>query len=151
MSQKVSWNKEAKGFRLPTEAEWEYCARAGVYTPYSGGSDIDRVGWYWGNSNRTTHAVGQKSPNAFGLYDISGNICEWVWDTAVLDGYNALTENLYRDRNVKNPICEHLSSIRMYRGGAWNFKATGLRVSYRSKTESVAAKKFLGFRFIKNG
>lgn len=87
----VSWNdiqvfiqqlnaKTNKSYRLPMEAEWQAACLAGNQTEYCGGSDVNTVAWHNGNSGNTTNPVGQKSPNAYGLYDMSGNVAEWMQD-----------------------------------------------------------------------
>ena len=76
----VQWNKECKGWRLPTEAEWAYAARGGENYKYSGSDNAEEVAWYTENTIPQTHHVGQLKANGFGLYDMSGNVEESVWD-----------------------------------------------------------------------
>ena len=85
----MSW--EANGYRLPTEAEWEYSAKAGTELTYSGSNSIDEVAWYEDNSDDETHPVAQKKPNSWGLYDMSGNVYEWCNDEWDSDRYKGRT------------------------------------------------------------
>jgi formylglycine-generating enzyme required for sulfatase activity len=73
-NRQVTWNREANGYRLPTEAEWEYACRAGTASPYSSGDSVDSAEWHDENSGEATHPVGQKKANAWGLYDMHGNV-----------------------------------------------------------------------------
>jgi len=84
----VSCNFSKNGWRLPTEAEWEYCCRAGNSSDIGGNGDIDDMGWYNGNSDNDIHDVAQKLPNAFGLSDMHGNVYEWCWDWYATDYYS---------------------------------------------------------------
>lgn len=78
----VSQNKNADGYRLPAVAEWQYAAKGGQDYKYSGSDNLDEVGWYGGNSGSKTHPVAQKAHNGYGLYDMSGNVGEWCWDSS---------------------------------------------------------------------
>ena len=77
----ISQNENANGYRLPTVEEWQYAAKGGQNYKYSGSDNLDEVGWYGGNSGAKTHPVAQKKPNGYGLYDMSGNVYEWCWDS----------------------------------------------------------------------
>lgn len=112
-------------FRLPTEAEWEYAARGGQKSKgykYSGGSDLDQVGWYDGNSGSSTHVVKQKRPNELGLYDMSGNVWEWC-----SDGYGK-----YGSGSQTNPKGSSSGARRVLRGGSWISDAEYCRVANRN-------------------
>ncbi len=98
-------------FRLPTEAEWEYACRAGTRGPYAG-SSLDSIGWYEGNSGDDNHDVGEKSPNAWGLYDMHGNVWEWCSDWFDFDTYDAASQT--------DPTGPSSGSNRVLRGGSWS-------------------------------
>jgi formylglycine-generating enzyme required for sulfatase activity len=83
---RLNMRNDGYRYRLPTEAEWEYAARAGTTGPYAG--PLDEIAWYAGNSGDETHPVGQKKPNAWGLYDMEGNVREWVQDLYARDYYS---------------------------------------------------------------
>ena len=117
----VSWDdlKDEDGFLartglfLPSEAQWEYACRAGQAGPYSGTANLDEMGWYSGNSESTTHPVGTKAANQFGLHDMHGNVEEWCEDV-----YDAA----YYERDVPgfDPVSTSGSEFRVARGGGWS-------------------------------
>jgi formylglycine-generating enzyme required for sulfatase activity len=137
----VTWNDADYycgqiGGRLPTEAEWEYAARAGTTGPRYG--DLDQIAWYWGNSKFSTHPVGQKKPNAFGLYDMLGNVVEWThtWYTVQIS------------QETINPTGPSLAEFRSLKGGGWWDDPDLVRASYRSRIEPGDTDYNIGFRCV---
>lgn len=110
--------KTGRYYRLPTEAEWEYACRAGTTTAYSFGNDpadLDEYAWYFDNSDDKYHKVGEKKPNPWGLYDMHGNVAEWVLDQYVPDAYKR-----FAGKTVKNPIVPVTKEFPVVvRGGSW--------------------------------
>jgi len=128
-------------FRLPTEAEWEYACRAGSTTKYCYGDDDVRLGacaWYSSNSDETTHPVGEKKPNAWGLYDMLGNVREWCADWF----------GDYPSGEVADPTGPASGSGRVARGGAWYSDASAARSAYRIRYAPSARYYYCGFRVV---
>jgi formylglycine-generating enzyme required for sulfatase activity len=131
------WLSQQTGdaYRLPSEAEWEYACRAGGQHAYSGSDDLNSVGWYNDNSGGETHPVGEKKANAFGLYDMSGNVWEWVQD-------------LWNDNYAGAPANGRawLTGLRVLRGGSWSDNAQGARSADRYRFVSGLRINNYGFR-----
>ena len=150
----VTYNFDADGYRLPTEAEWEYAARGGKpgmtdeswNYDYSGSNTIDEVAWYYENCDGglpgKTHEVGKKQANALGLYDMSGNVWEWCWDWyGSGSGYPSDTED---------PAGPDTGSYRVERGGCWYYSASYCSVSYRYDDSPYYRGDDIGFRLVRS-
>lgn len=137
----VNWKQAQEycrkaGGRLPTEAEWEYAARAGSQTARYG--ELDDVAWHGGNSGRETHPVAQKQPNAWGLYDTLGNVWEWV-----ADWYN---DKYYANSPQQDPQGPASGTRRVLRGGSWNYFQWFLRAAERYRYGPDDWNYSIGFR-----
>jgi formylglycine-generating enzyme required for sulfatase activity len=134
-------NDRADGFsyRLPTEAEWEYACRAGTTGDYAG--PLEAMGWHKENSNNRTHPVGMKQPNAFGLFDMHGNVEEWCEDW-----YHKDYDGAPRDGSAW--LSGGKQEYRVYRGGSWTFYSHYLRSATRSNNWPDTRNNFCGFRIV---
>ena len=154
--------KTGRYYRLPTEAEWEYACRAGSTTAYSFGDDpkrLDDYAWYFDNAEDRYQKVGRKKPNAWGLYDMHGNVSEWVLDAYTPDGYPPT------DKLVKNPLTVPIALYpRVVRGGSWfddpemlrSAARTGSSKQWKSKDKADPPSiwyhtdaDFIGFRVVR--
>ncbi|MFM6631639.1 MAG: SUMF1/EgtB/PvdO family nonheme iron enzyme, partial [Microcystis panniformis] len=152
--EQVSWNDAlafckklsqitGKTYRLPTEAEWEYACRAGTTTRFYFGDDANQSGdyaWYKGNSQKTTHPVGQKKPNAWGLHDMIGNVWEWCEDN-----WHNTYENAPRDGSTWLIKDNHSQIVR---GGSWSYDPNYCRSAYRGLINRRGDSLGFGFRVV---
>ena len=146
ISSEVSCNWDANGYRLLSEAEWEYAARGGEYHLYAGSNAIDEVAWYSENSEKGTRSVGRKKANGFGLYDMSGNVHEWVWDK-----YDKWIYRSRKDQEItQDPYGPTRGLNRVLRGGRWGSNAVATRVSNRSNAEPSYRTNIIGFRIARS-
>ncbi|OQY02963.1 MAG: hypothetical protein B6I20_05990 [Bacteroidetes bacterium 4572_117] len=140
----VICNFDANGYRLPTEAEWEFAAKGGNKAKgyaYSGGNVADEVMWYASNSKGVPHEVGNKKPNELGIYDMSGNVREWCWDLYTKDYYKKSPED--------NPTGPEKGIRRVFRGGGWSFQENKMRITARGAMGSNKSYGSIGFRVVK--
>ena len=136
----VVWDRSANGYRLPTEAEWEYACRAGSVTPFYSGFSVDTAGWHSGNSGGRVHPVGQKESNLWGLYDMHGNVLEWCWDWL----------GDYTNETKIDPEGPPSGSARVYRGGTFLFESGLLRSAYRFGNNPNLRINLVGFRVVRS-
>jgi len=142
-------NFKATGYRLPTEAEWEYACRAGTTADYFFGGDARQLGdyaWFADNAAKQTHPVGQKRPNPWGLYDMYGNVAQWCNDVYAKD--------YYKNSPSANPHGPDDGDKYVLRGGAWNSSAGSIRSSYRvgetpGFQDACFARDAIGFRCVR--
>jgi formylglycine-generating enzyme required for sulfatase activity len=132
----------SNGYRLPTEAQWEYACRAGTTTAWycAMESELVNYAWYSANSGSKTHGVGKRTENAWGLYDMNGNVMEWCWDWWASYSSGAETD----------PAGPAVGSNRMIRGGGWDYPAANLRSAFRYNFYPYIPSYYVGFRLIRS-
>jgi formylglycine-generating enzyme len=142
----VNWDLSANGYRLPTEAEWEYAARGGKLSKgykYSGSNNVDEVAWYENTTKYKGPAkIGTKKPNELGIYDMSGNVWEWCNDY--------FNSNYYTKSPKENPPGPGANVQRVLRGGSWHYRADYARIANRDGPEAGFTNFNYGFRLAKN-
>lgn len=134
----VQINQNAKGWRLPTEAEWEYLAKSGNDNDFPG-NEISNYSWNSSNSGMMPHSIATKLPNQFGIYDMNGNVAEWCWDYYKSDYYKNIEDS--------DPIGPNIGNKRVARGGSFVDSKLALRNSSRNPNQ---IKETIGFRIVRN-
>lgn len=143
-SRVVSCDFKTNGYRLPTEAEWEIAAKAGQLYNYSGSDDPDDISWNRDNAAGKIHAPGSKSPNDWGIYDMTGNVAEWVWDWFDANYIRALPTFI-------NPTGPETGTQKVIRGGSINNgEGRNLNILYREKGDPNRGYQFVGFRLVRS-
>ncbi|MCL2809623.1 MAG: formylglycine-generating enzyme family protein [Treponema sp.] len=136
----VTVNSSANGYRLPTEAQWEYACRAGTSTWFNTGNTItNNTGWYWDNSESRTREVGKKPANAWGLFDTHGNVWEWCWDWY----------GVYPSDAETNPVGPASGADRVIRGGGWGDVSVNVRSAVRLIYDPDGRSSIIGFRLVR--
>ena len=131
--------KEGRVYRLPTEAEWEYACRAGATGAFAGTGNIDEMAWYADNSEETSHPVGTKAANAWGLSDMHGNVAEWCSDRYGAD---------YPEGEVVDPEGPGEGTYRVVRGGSWSHFVRACRCAARNSVPESYQLRQTGFRVV---
>jgi len=142
--------QDCPGYRLPTEAEWEYAYRASTTTtfyngllgrPFGRDANLDRIGWFTANCGRRTHPGGLKQPNGWGLYDMAGNVWEWIGDWYAED---------YPSGSITDPRGGSIGSVRVIRGGGWTSEALFCRAAVRGFSAPGERDNATGFRLVRS-
>jgi formylglycine-generating enzyme required for sulfatase activity len=144
--ERLNWKEDTLDYRLPTEAQWEYAARSGSQSTYCYGSErikLKEYAWYRKNSDRMTHPVGRLLPNAWGLYDMHGNVHEWC-----LDWFD---RNYYAKSPAIEPTGPNTGLARALRGGDWGSQDWYCRCAIRSLSSPDRRSPRVGFRIVKLG